>query len=495
MLWLCLNFSKLPLEIFTRHQANTQSQTSLVVENNRVLMCNQQAHQQGIDSGMSVNTAYALAEQPQTIARDHDKELDALTQLAHWAYRYTPSVSVESPNDLLLEISSVLKLYQGLDNIINDISSQLSNMGYSCQIGLAHTPKAAWLMARARPGQYEQYFDASNNTLDKSLLKKQLEKIPLNLINCPQKQKDQLQKLGLHHIGELMDLPVNAIGRRFGKQFLRYIAQLRGDISDPRLFIQPQKHFQRSAWFSDSITNSQALLFPMRRLLEEFSQFLHSHQLDCSQLSWKLKYVKGEKDIAVSFSQPSHQAKTFFELSRETIENTKLEGAIESISLHCESFSQLEQQSETLFVNETKTDTTKITSLIDKLSSRLGKKPLEQLIVQNEHLPEQASMATRLPDNITEQKREHASQQLDLNLNAPKPLWLLPEPVSINQTKKGLFWNGKLTLKQGPERIEDHWKSTAVKRDYFVAEHENGSVYWIFHDNSDDRWFAQGVFS
>ncbi|MFQ3322252.1 MAG: protein ImuB [Pseudomonadales bacterium] len=477
MLWLCLNFSKLPLEIFTRHQANNQSQASLVVENNRVLMCNQQAHQQGVDSGMSVNTAYALAEQPQTIARDRDKEVDALTQLAHWAYRYTPSVSVGSPNDLLLEISSVLKLYQGLDNIVNDISNQLSNMGYSCQIGLAHTPKAAWLMARAQPGQHAQYFDTSSNTLDKSMLKMQLEKIPLNLINCPQKQKDQLQKLGLHYIGELMDLPVNAIGRRFGKHFLRYIAELRGDISDPRLFIQPQKHFQRSAWFSDGITNSQALLFPMRRLLEEFSQFLHSHQLDCSQLTWKLKYVEGDKDITVNFSQPSHLAKTFFELSRETIENTKLEGAIESISLHCEDFSQLERQSETLFVNETKTDITKITSLIDKLASRLGKEPLEQLVVQHEHLPEQASMATRLPLNIAEHKRELARQQLDLNFNAPKPLWLLPAPVSINQTNKGLFWNGKLTLKQGPERIEDHWKSTAVKRDYFVAEHENGSVY------------------
>ena len=66
---------------------------------------------------------------------------------------------------------------------------------------------------------------------------------------------------------------------------------------------------------------------------------------------------------------------------------------------------------------------------------------------------------------------------------------------STKQTNKGLFWNGKLTLKQGPERIEDHWKSTVVKRDYFVAEHENGSIYWVFHDNSDDRWFAQGVFS
>ena len=438
MLWLCLNFSRLPLEIFTRHQANTQTQASLVVENNRVLMCNQQAHQRGIDSGMSVNTACTLAEHPQSIARDHDKELDALTQLAHWAYRYTPSVSVESPNDLLLEVSSVLKQNEGLDNIINDIGSQLSNMGYSCQIGVAHTPKAAWLMARARPGQHQQFFDASNNTLNKSLLKKQLEKIPLKLINCSRKKKDQLQKLGLHHIGDLLDLPINAIGRHFGKEFLRYIVQLRGDISDSRLFIQPQNNFQRSAWFTNGVINSQAMLFPMRRLLEEFSQFLHSHQIDCSQITWKLKYVKGEKDISVTFSKPSHQGKTFFELSREKIKNTKLEGAIESIALHCEKFTQLEQKSETIFVDETKNDIAKIMLFNDKLSSGLGKKALVQMVVQNEYLPEQASMATRLPNSIAQKRRDIANKQLDLNLNAPKPRWLLAEPVSINQTKKGL---------------------------------------------------------
>jgi protein ImuB len=399
-------------------------------------MCNQQAHQQGIDSGMSINTAYTLAEQPQSISRDRDKEIDALTQLAHWAYRFTPSVSVESPTDLLLEVSSALKLHRHLNIIINDISNQLCNMGYSCQIGLAHTPKAAWLMARACPGQHQQYFDASNNTMDKSLVKKQLEKIPLSFLNCSQKKKDQLQKLGLHQIGDLLDIPINTIGQRLGKEFLRYIVQLLGNVSDPRLFIQPQKSFQRSVWFTNGVINSQALLFPMRRLLEEFSQFLHNHQIDCSQIIWKLKYNQGEKDISVNFSRPSHQAQNFFELSRETIKNSKLDGAIESISLHCAKFTQLKQASETNSLDETKNDITRISLPNNKLYGGLGKSTLAQLLVQNEHLSEQANMATRLPNNIAQKRRENANQQLDLNLNAPKPSWLLPEPVSINETKK-----------------------------------------------------------
>lgn len=367
MLWLCLHFSKLPLEIFTRQQTNTQSSTSIIAENDRVLMCNHQAHQQGIDSGMTVDTAHALAENLQTIGRDHGKELDALTELADWAYRYTPSVSVESPNDLLLELSPALKLNKGLDDIINDINSRLSNMGYSCQIGLAHTPKAAWLMSRARPGQYHRYFDVSNSTIDKNWLKKQLEKIPVNLINCSQQKKDQLEQLGLHHIGDLFDLSINAINKHFGKEFLHYIAKLRGNINDPRLFIKPPINFHRSIWFSGEINNNS------------------------------------------------------------------LENPIESISLQCKSFTQVEQQKETMLINEVKCKPKKSMPLIDKSADNLGNKTLEHLVVNNEYLPTKTSMATRLPDSIVQQRRETANQQLDLNLNGPKPQWLL---VDVNKANK-----------------------------------------------------------
>ncbi|MEH6605281.1 MAG: DNA polymerase Y family protein [Pseudomonadales bacterium] len=487
MLWLCLHFPQLPLEIFTRHQPETDGKPCLLIDKNRVSHCNKQAIAAGINPGMSVNTANAVMDNLHSLPRSTDKEAKALEQLAHWAYRFTPAVSIESPCDLLLEVGSVLKLFQGLDSVLDEVKKELTELGYSVQTGLAHTPKAAWLMARARPNDHQAYFDDQRQTLNKQSLKQVLNEIPLALLHCPATQIEQMEQLGLSLIGELMDLPVDALGKRFGKGFLRYLAELRGEIADPRTFIRPQQHFEREIYFADAVDNSQQLLFPMHRMLEEFSQFLHSHQLECTNLSWRLHLHQGQQDIAINLSQPRHDESTFFQLTRTSLENQKLQGKVEGLSLHCDSFVRFEQKTAQLFESLEVSRSGKIHSLIDKLGTRLGNKTITSLLSRDEHLPEEASEPQ---PPATEQPG-----QLPLNFNAPRPAWLLKHPVSISQTQRGLYWHGKMTLTQGPERIESHWRKKPAERDYFVAKHENGAMYWVFHDRLNDNWFAQGVFS
>ena len=56
--------------------------------------------------------------------------------------------------------------------------------------------------------------------------------------------------------------------------------------------------------------------------------------------------------------------------------------------------------------------------------------------------------------------------------------------------------SGKLELLQGPERIDfGWWDNEAVARDYYIAKHHAGSLYWIYQHLDNSRWYLHGIFS
>ena len=352
MIWLCLHFSQLPLETFARSNQHAADLPSVIIDKHRVWLCNAQAEQAGITQGMPGATAHALCQQLLVVNREPAKEAMALTQLAHWAYAYTPAVTLHGDRQLLLEVGSVLRLFGSLDVLLKAIQADLTEMGYSCNAGLAHTPKAAQLMAKFSPGNHQQYFDSNTGKLNSQTLKQTLGQAPIDLLDCPPKQIEKLHRLGLQQFNELLVLPINAVGRRFGKEFLRYIAQLRGDISDPQIAITPPQQFARDLYFYHGIKNTEALLFPMQRLLGEFCRFLQQNQVQCHSFVWTLSSYKQQHSLPIRCSLPCHNHDTFLALSKTALENFTVTEAIEGVRLQCSRFVALEQPNQALFVDE-----------------------------------------------------------------------------------------------------------------------------------------------
>ena len=70
----------------------------------------------------------------------------------------------------------------------------------------------------------------------------------------------------------------------------------------------------------------------------------------------------------------------------------------------------------------------------------------------------------------------------------------MPEPQRLREIAGHPCWNGRLTLVEGPERIEDNWWDQAASRDYYVARDSSGQQYWIYRDRLQEHWYIQGVF-
>ncbi|MGI9295086.1 MAG: Y-family DNA polymerase [Pseudomonadales bacterium] len=483
MLWFCIHLPLLPLEVFTRGQVEDVGQAVIVVEKQRVLFCNAVAHEQGIAVGSSLTTALALSTQLQVVERDPQAEQANLHNLANWAYQFTPSVCMYQDYALLLEVASCLTLFNGLPNLLTKIVYGVQQLGYNQQSGLAHTPEAAYLLARSSSPA-----PAQRPTPAETL--QQLRPLPLDYLRCETAIIEKLCKMGLSTIGEVLDLPTAALGKRFGLELQQYLQKISGERDDPQHFIQPAPMFNSHLFFLDAIENSQMLVFPMQRLLDELCQFLHSRQLHCQQFAWHMQHIdKQHNELIIQLTQAQADKRNFMNLSRIKLEQFRISTSIHTLALKAEQLLPAKAYNTQRFQdNDRLVSSEPLNVVLDKLSARLGEHASYQVCCQDEHLPELASATTHTTSKNTAKITAGAA-------NAIRPTWLLPHPARLHERRQQLYWHGVLQLLHGPERIETRWWEQTARRDYFIAQHESGALYWVYHDLRSRHWFVQGVFS
>jgi len=122
------------------------------------------------------------------------------------------------------------------------------------------------------------------------------------------------------------------------------------------------------------------------------------------------------------------------------------------------------------------------------MTARLGAQACFGLSLANDHRPERAWKPVRLAA-----KDYWQGQAKDSNA---RPLYLLPTPKTLSIEAGIPCMSGKLELLQGPERIDfGWWDNDAIARDYYIAKHQTGSLYWIYQHLDNSRWYLHGIFS
>src|SRR5262247_266674 len=124
--WLALYLPNLPLEALTRALATPEPQA--VAEQHRIVACDGKAAARGVRPGLSTAAASALARDLVVHPRNPAEETECLLGLAGWAARYTPSVALELPDALALEVSGSLKLFRGLERIAASLRDGCAHM-------------------------------------------------------------------------------------------------------------------------------------------------------------------------------------------------------------------------------------------------------------------------------------------------------------------------------------------------------------------------------
>lgn len=468
MLWVAIHFSALPLEIFSRGAAVPEPLAVFERQGNRtkVLACNEAAGVLGVKSGMPVSAAQVLAANLVVRNRDLAAEQESLTGIAAWAGRFTPSVSLQPPDGLLLEVGSCLRLHRGLTNLLKQLRNGLDEMGYAASHACATTPHAAWLLAQAGTGAVIR---------EQERLEKIIGALPVRLLAQSEETIAGLEMLGAHTVADCLSLPSAGLARRFGRSLLDEVERALGRLPEPREFFVPPASFERRLELPALVYEAEGLGFAARRLLPELEGYLSLRQAGVQEFELVCCHEDvSDTVVRLGFVQPTRSLARMQLLLRETLANTKLPAAVHTIALKATRILAQEVANGDLFDEHTEEGDGEL--LLERLRIRLGREAVSGISTAADHRPELAWKDCEAGEMVTE---SHGPQ---------RPLWLLPTPLRCEEDR--------FVSRRGPERIQSGWWDGAdVARDYYVAQHRNGSRLWVYRDHASGEWYVHGLFA
>ena len=439
--------------------------------------------------------ARALAGELRVVGRNPASEREALERIGAWASQFTPMVSLESQG-IALEVEGSLKLFGGHARLASAIRQGVRELGYQATLGLAPTPLAARLFARA-----EAHGRAVRGCFALAELQERAAELPLFLLDWPAEVLARLTDLGLLRVRDLVALPSEGIARRFGPGIALDLERLLGRVADPRLPYTPPQRFRSRIELPADVEGVEALLFPLKRLLVELEGSLRGRGAGVQRLSLWLEHGrKTGTRLDLDFASPEREADFILGLAREKLGRLTLPAATCALDLRAEALLPYAPRLGTWLPGAHEQAIGR-ERLLERLAARLGKERVFGIALGDDHRPERDWKEI---GNWAPVHRRVAAPGATSCLTRegwcpiyPRPTWLLRRPHKLVTRDGQPTLQGELALGAGPERIEaGWWDGEEVRRDYYVAQNPRGETFWIYREHRDpSAWYLHGVFA
>ncbi|APV51100.1 hypothetical protein BWI17_16260 [Betaproteobacteria bacterium GR16-43] len=491
MLWIALELPSLPLQLAERGCPSPSPRAIAEGPAQRpVVACaNAAACEAGVRVGQAIASAKVLCGNLHVLLRDVAVEQEALEQLAAWCVQYTPAVSVDGQG-VALEVEASLRLFGGHARLTAALRNGMHELGYRATIGIAPTPMAARLFARA-----EAQGIGVRSCVAIGELGGRIAGLPLFLLDWPQRTLALLADLGILRFKDILALPREGLARRFGPEVMADLDRLTGRMPDPRAPYVPPPTFHVRLELASEVESTQALLFPLRRLLSQMEGFLRGRGAGVQQLTLTLEPVRSKSTrIELAFASPEREADFILALARERLGRAQLAAPTLVIDLRAEALLDYTPRAATWLPGREE-QTLGSERLLQRLSARIGRERVFGIALSDDHRPEHGWNQGRgqTPKPPTQRLRGLTPKP---HFGA-RPLWLLHRPQKLVSEDGMPLHQGRLDFIAGPERIEaGWWDGEPVARDYFVAANPGGERFWVYREHHDPKcWYLHGVFA
>jgi protein ImuB len=398
---------------------------------------------------------------------------------------------------LLLEIGGSVRLFGGLGLLLQTIRDDLRHLQHVVMSGVAPTPMAAWLLARAG---HTAPVGATRH------LAGALSGVPVHCLELPQRTLDDLRALGVHTFGECMRLPRDGLTRRFGPGLLDVMDRALGVCADPRPRWAPAAHFERRLELAFASADRALLMRGVELLLAELAGFLNTHDCGAGALELQLAHQGAPATrISLELVAPSRDPRHLKALLAQRVERVPIHHQVLHLGMRVSRLLALAPRTGDLYSSKAglKGGSKEPSQpaehgdspeqcgqlLVERLGARLGPERVCTLSRVDDHRPEHSSL--ELPWHV---RHCRGRKKTPLTIDSGMPLWLLAQPRPL---AAGGLGDGRLVLEDGPCRIESGWwDGHDVARDYYVARSARGSRYWIFRECRKSRqWYVHGLFA
>jgi len=423
-----------------------------------------------------------------------------LRRLCLHAQQFTPLVSIEMPNALLLEIRGSVKLFGSLEMLHTGIDSAWSRLKLCAHSATAPSALAALWFARA--GKRVRIEDSG-------FLAGGLAELPVACTSWDAERLHTLRAMGVTRVGDLLRLPRAGLARRFGRAAVLEIDIALARQDAPRRAFVPRERFCERCDFETEIETVAYLQKALEPLIRRCAKFLRERQAGVLALELRLRHrARPATRIRLGLASVTSEHRRLADVMVQKLSRLELAAPIQSMELLSGTLQPLSAGSLDAFAalgGAGGRDTAP--QLVERLRARLGEAAVYGICSIPEHRPEAAwqrihelglgalrpealrsGSATRVRGRMIDLKRTDEGM--------PRPVWLLDEPVMLLASQVQQLHQGEGILEEGPERIESGWwDGKDIARDYYIARQTGGIRRWVFQEQRSKCWYLHGVFA
>ncbi len=514
------------------------------VKNAQVLVSlSAEASAAGLVPGQPVHDAHAMCPGLRTRLQNAALDRTFLTLLRRWAGKFSPWVSEEASDGLVIDLTGCAHLFGGEEALMEVVETDCGDLGLSVRMGIADTVGAAWALARysgagaggARSGDdiaqearatrsraakrrhWERGGPAPEAPLppDRSAriaapgqTRSALAPLPIAALRLDADTVQTLNRLGLRRIGELSGQPRAALARRFGRHLIRRLDQAMAVEPEPVNPARAPDHFVVRLTLPEPVGLRDDLLAALDRLLPPLSVKLRQAGRGVRRIRMECHRSDHTMDIVeVGLARPSAEPDRIRPLLAMKVEDIDAGFGIDMIRLEA-------LVTEPVYAHQHRghaeaaadgaarlAGSDNMADLLGRIGGRIGLDQITRLHPADSHIPEKTSrtLAAAWSEPAAAWPRPCRSRPLEI--------WR-PEIVTAHDVPHlpaTFRWRNRVFETRaglGPERIAPEWwlddpDWRSGVRDYWRVTTRTGERLWLYYAHGgalSPGWFCHGSF-
>jgi protein ImuB len=490
--FLAVHLPKLSLEVFRPRWLPEPAHGSAVLEKDKVVIADRAAREAGVLLGMKRGGVLTLSPETAMYERDIAREAAAQREVGMALLKFSPDVALLDEATVIVEVGASLRLFGGLLSLCRQAKSMLNTFGLTARISAAPTGQGAWLLAK-----YGQGHGGARRVLQLASLERAL--LPLPMLAVPEIRPfaDWFSGLGSKTIGDVRHLPRAGLQRRCGEHLLYSLDRAFGTAPELFGWLELPPTFSARIELPDRLEHADGAVFAAHRMIVQLCGWLCAKQLAVTAITLSIEHERGRQALAptlieIALGEPTWHEDHLLHLVKERLHRVELAAPAIALRLDASKVDSAAPDTDSLFP-EPGGSPEDHARLIELLIARLGDENVLRPAPTGDYRPEvanrwvpvsQAANNSTFPDGL------------------PRPTWMLATPMRLLMRQHRPFYDSSLRLMSPAERIEAGWfDGELVTRDYFVAQAEDRSCYWIYRERISSRdaeeaprWFLHGLF-
>ncbi len=503
---------------------------------------NKAALAKGLSRNMGLSDARAV--HPDLITRTENTLRDEvfLNALRRWAGQFSPWVSEEGAEALLMDITGCAHLFGGEQGMVDAMSSYLLDMGLTHRVGVADTAGAAWAVARfaGQGTQTDRSGDAidqearatrsraakrgkwarvalSAGTVDTPVIippgkvRRFLDPFPVEALRLEQATVEGLRRLGLHSIGDVSGLPRGSLARRFGLEVTRRLDQALGAEPEPISPARAKVEFAARMSFPDPIGLPGDIEAALERLLAPLCKKLKVARRGARRLRMVcFRADETHQVIDIGLARPSDDPGHIYPLLKLKVSEIEPGFGIDVIRLHAYVTEPLTPQQHKGHLEAVEAAKARMSpggddgfdQLLSRLAARVGLEAMTRLAPAQSYIPEKAAIVMSAAYSKPTDDWPEPRTKRPVVMFRPEHIKILedgrPPPQFVWRRR-----SFEIADARGPERIAPEWwlddpNWRSGPRDYWEVTTITGESLWLFNALGKEisgGWFVQGDFN